>query len=265
MPKPPLNLRDFQSLVEIVQTLRGPDGCPWDKEQTHQTLTRYAIEEAHELAEAIDSEQDDQIKDELGDFLFQALLHSEIAKQNNKYDIFDVIENLNQKMVRRHPHVFAERSARNSEEVLSQWQEIKNKEKAKKDTSQQSFDIPVDMPALMRSQKIGEKTHKLNFDWQNSDEVWKKVEEEILELKEALNEKNHQNSVEELGDLLFSLAQLARHLNTDCEQALRKANQKFEKRFYSMKQQIEMDQLQLLDLSAEQMETYWQKAKAALK
>ncbi len=156
MPKPPNNLRDFAGLVKVVEHLRGPEGCPWDKEQSHETLTRFAIEEAFELGEAIDSGDQKAIRDELGDLLLQVVLHSEIARQEGRFDVNDVIQNISEKMVRRHPHVFADVKVNTSEEVLSNWTEIKAKEKGHKDP----FDIPKALPSLLRAHKIGEKTKK---------------------------------------------------------------------------------------------------------
>ena len=157
------NLRSFESLVEVVKALRGPDGCPWDKEQTHQSLTRYAIEEAYELAEAIDRNDKNAIKEELGDLLFQSLLHAEIAGQNNDFNIFDVIESLNNKMVNRHPHVFANTTVSSSAEVVNNWHKLKEKEKETTKQATNNFNLPVDLPALIKSQKIGSKTKSENF------------------------------------------------------------------------------------------------------
>src|SRR5437868_4758688 len=148
MPNPPKNLREFGSLLKVVEFLRGPNGCPWDKEQTHASLTRYAIEEAFELAEAIDGGTDALLKEELGDVLFQAVLHAEIARQEGRFDIFDVIETLNEKMVRRHPHVFADVKADTSSEVLKNWADIKAREKG--GANPHAFNIPKDFPSLLR-------------------------------------------------------------------------------------------------------------------
>jgi len=265
MPKAPENLREFAGLLKVVEFLRGPDGCPWDKEQTHQTLTRYAIEEAFELSEAIDSGLDAEIRDELGDVLLQVVLHSEIARQERRFDIYDVIEAIGSKMVRRHPHVFGDVVAKTSGEVLSNWAEIKAAEKAGKASAAKkavlSFDIPVGLPALIRSQKIGEKTKKVNFDWTDAKACWPKIDEELSELKTAMAEGRAEEIESELGDLLFSVAQLARHLNVDSEQALRKTNQRFEKRFEKMQTLVAADGLDWAKLSDADKEKYWKRAK----
>jgi tetrapyrrole methylase family protein/MazG family protein len=278
MPKPPADLREFKSLVQVVESLRGPDGCPWDKEQTHQTLTRFAIEEAHELSEAIDTGRPELIRDELGDVLLQVILNSEIARQDGQFDVYDVIQNLNEKMIRRHPHVFADVKVGSSDEVLSNWTDIKAAEKGgdKAASKPLSFDIPMGLPALLRAQKIGEKTTRVGFDWGSAEECWEKVAEEFGELREALTDygKNtnptrgtsgdsaRRDAVEsELGDLLFSLAQLARHLQMDSEQALRKTNTRFEVRFRKMQELVRAAGKDWGTLPAGEKEVYWKRAK----
>jgi len=270
MPKPPQNLREFTSLLQVVEALRGPEGCPWDKEQTHRTLTRYAIEEAFELSEAIDGGNDQEICDELGDLLLQVILHAEIARQEGRFDIYSVMENLNAKMVRRHPHVFGSTTAKTSAEVLTNWAQIKAEEKAGQAKTQQkkaqsrplSFDIPQGLPALLRAQKIGEKTAKTQFDWTDAHSCWEKVAEEFGELKEALDAGQPAAISHELGDLLFSLAQIARHLKMDSEQSLRETNTRFERRYLRMQELVREDGQQWENLSAELKESYWTRAKA---
>lgn len=262
MPKAPENLREFSSLLKVVEFLRGPDGCPWDKEQTHQTLTRYAIEEAFELAEAMDAGDRGEIRDELGDLLLQVILNAEIARQEGEFDIFDVIENLNAKMIRRHPHVFGDVKVSGSSDVLKNWAEIKAEEKGHSTEKPLSFDIPLGLPALIRAQKIGEKTGKVDFDWSSPKECWAKVREETAELEEAISLNEREAMEDELGDLLFSLAQLARHLRLDSEQALRRCNRRFEERFTRMQERVLADGLKWSELSSDERERYWKAAKA---
>jgi tetrapyrrole methylase family protein/MazG family protein len=258
MPKAPENLREFEGLIKVVEFLRGPDGCPWDKEQTHATLTRFAIEEAHELADAIDSGDVNEIRDELGDVLLQVVLHSEIARQEGRFDIYDVVQAISEKMVRRHPHVFGDVVAETSAAVLKNWAEIKAAEKGRKKTL---FDVPKGMPALLRAVKIGEKTKKVDFDWDNPAQCWDKVEEELGELREAVK-IGDKNAIEaEFGDLLFSLAQWARHSGIDPEQALRKTNVSFEERFTKMQELVKADGREWASLNATDKEIYWKKAK----
>lgn len=261
MPKAPKNLREFTGLLKVVEFLRGPDGCPWDKEQTHQTLTRYAIEEAFELSEAIDRGDDALITEELGDVLLQVVLHAEIARQDERFDIYDVIEAISSKMVRRHPHVFGDVKAEDSAAVLKNWAEIKNEEKGKKKGAL-SFDIPVALPALIRAQKVGEKTKKVNFDWGNASECWPKIKEEIAELELAMKSGDKIEIAAEMGDVLFSIAQLARHLDLDSEQALRETNARFETRFMKMQELVSADGKEWTTLPAEEKEKYWKKAKS---
>lgn len=259
MPKAPENLREFEGLIKVVEFLRGPDGCPWDKEQTHETLTRFAIEEAHELADAIDRGDQAEIRDELGDVLLQVVLHSEIARQDGRFDIFDVIQAIGEKMVRRHPHVFGDVVAKSSEVVLKNWAEIKDAEKAGK--PKPLFDMPKSMPALLRAVKIGEKTKKVDFDWDNPTQCWDKVEEELGELQSALKSGDKIATEAEFGDLLFSLAQWARHSGIDPEQALRKTNVSFEDRFAKMQELVKADGREWGSLNANDKEIYWKKAK----
>ncbi len=247
-------MTSFQQLIDIVKKLRGPNGCPWDKVQTHQTLTPFAIEEALELEQAIQNGDIENIKEELGDLLFQTILHAQIASDNSQFAIDDVIELLNEKMIRRHPHVFADTPVKDQFEVLKNWESIKADEKKNsKAKSQTPFDIPMTFPALLRAQKIGKKTEKLDFDWSHAHEVMAQVEEELAELKEALKENNPKNIEEEMGDLLFSCAQLSRHLHLDAEKTLRQANSKFIHRFEKM-----MDKNKdFLKLNRQEKEKLW--------
>ena len=261
MTTPPQNLSDFSSLLEIVKALRGPNGCPWDKEQTPISLAPYAIEEAHELAEALEREDEKEIIEELGDVLLQVALHSEVARQEERFQISDVIYSINEKMVRRHPHVFSNLEAETSDEVMKNWQKIKAEEKKNKKQTPHRFDIPENLPALQRSKKIGSKTKKLNFDWETPQQVLEKVDEELAEVKEAISQNSHEEIENEIGDLLFSVAQLARHLDIEPEQALRKANRRFEKRFFAVKSKVEKDGGKMTDTSSEKLEELWQEVK----
>jgi tetrapyrrole methylase family protein/MazG family protein len=266
--QPPQNLKTFESLLKVVEALRGPDGCPWDKEQTHRTLTPYAIEESHELAEAIETGDQREMISELGDLLLQVVLHSEIGRQAGTFNISDVIEAIGTKMVSRHPHVFSDVKVSSSNEVLDNWSALKAKEKKTgppKDDMR--FDVPLTIPALTRSQKVGEKTKRLRFDWSKPEEVLLKVDEELAELKEEMHAARPDPAAleHELGDLLFSSAQLARHLGLEAEQCLRTANARFEKRFFTMRKRIAAAGRDYDKLSPEELEQAWQETKAALK
>lgn len=267
MVRPPNDLRKFESFIEIVEALRGPQGCPWDKEQTHRTLTPYAIEEAHELAEAIEQGDRNEIVSELGDLLLQVVLHAEIGRQEGHFDIHDVIEAVSSKMVRRHPHVFSDASVKDSDEVLKNWAQLKELEKAgKPKTAQTRFDVPLALPSLARSHKIGDKTRKVRFDWSSAIDVLAKVDEELAELKTEMKAPSpDRGAIEhELGDLLFSVAQLARHLGLESEQCLRTTNARFEHRFFTMKTRIEASGRTMDALSTDELENEWRSAKAAL-
>lgn len=262
MVKPPSDLRAFTSLLEVMKALRGPDGCPWDKEQTHKTLAPYAIEEAHELAESIESGDEREMISELGDVLLQVVLHAEIGRQEGRFDIYDVIATLNEKMVRRHPHVFSDTEVSGIDDVWANWKKIKEVEKAGK--KQKGFDIPLNLPSLTRSSKIGNKTKGFKFDWETAEQVLMKVEEEVAELKDAIRSGKAKEKEHELGDILFSVAQVARHLKIEPEQALRVANQRFEKRFFRMKEMAEAQGKNFSNLSTDELESLWRQVKVDL-
>lgn len=265
-PSLPSNvLTEFQSLVEIVRKLRGPDGCPWDIEQTQKSLTQYAIEEAYELAEAIESEDQKNIKEELGDFLFQVVLQAQVAQDEKKFDLSEVIATLNEKMIRRHPHVFSDVKVKDSEEVLKNWEVLKSAEDKK---AKPVFSYPRSMPALQAAYKIGVKTESYKFDWDNSSQVFEKVREEFLETEKALKDslaldsEAHRKELEhEIGDLLFSAAQLARHVNMEPEQCLRVANNRFEKRFNKVLELSGLEKEAFAALSIDEKEELWNTAK----
>ena len=258
-------LQEFQTLVEIVASLRGPDGCPWDKEQTQKTLTQYAIEEAYELVEAIESQDIPEIKEELGDFLFQVILQAQVAKDENQFSLLDVIKSLNEKMIHRHPHVFGKDGAKTTAEVWKNWEKLKAQEQAAKNSSKPKpvFSYPRQMPALQAAQKIGGKTKRLKFDWNAPKEVLEKVEEEVRELKDEMA-KTHpdpKHLEHEIGDVLFSVAQLARHLNLEPEQCLRAANRRFEDRFNEVLKLSGKSLEDFPQLSLNEKENLWQQAK----
>lgn len=271
MAQIPLNLRHISSLVEIVAQLRGPAGCPWDKEQTHESLTQYAIEETHELVEAIEIPaspfKDSKIKEELGDVLFQVILHSQLASERGAFTLEDVIASISEKLIRRHPHVFADTEVADSAEVIRNWEKIKKEEKEKaQDTNDSPYALNVPpLPALQRAYKIGKRTEKLQFDWEDTDGVMLKVEEELTELREALDSESDTEIEHELGDVFFSLAQLGRHLKMEPEQVLRRANLRFEGRFNKMVELARSEGKDWGHLTLEEKESYWQKAKKLLK
>lgn len=237
-----LNFRhneSIQELLKCVEQLRGPQGCPWDKEQTHQSLIPYALDEAYELVEVIESLplQDDKLKDELGDVLFQVLIHSQIAQEENRFNFQQVVENLREKLIRRHPHVFDFQGSISKEDVLKNWEKIKSQESGTSESPtalKKIFKTPRFFSALKKAEAIGRKTETFKFDWENEHQVFEKVLEETQELKEALEGSDPHHIEEEIGDLFFVLAQLCRKLKIDPEKAAQKSNQKFITRFEKM-------------------------------
>lgn len=289
MPQAPEIMNEYSSLMQIVKDLRGPDGCPWDKEQTHQSLAPFAIEEVFEMIDALESKNDANFKEELGDVLFQVALHCQLAQERGAFDYHDVIQTLTEKLVRRHPHVFSSTQVKDIDEVWANWEKIKKEEKLLKQTgAPKTFDFPSQLPALQRAHKIGVKSQKLKFDWQTPDDVFTKVLEELNELKEEIQKASLASNIEqkqsptsnlnmpapstdslnnlpriqeEFGDLLFSLAQWARHLNFEPEQALRMANLKFETRFEKMMSLVAERKLDWTKLSDPEKEALWQEIK----
>lgn len=252
--------RLFDRLVEIVQILRGPDGCPWDRAQTHQSIRKNLIEETYELAETIDEMDIDHMIEELGDVMLQVMLHSQIADDEGYFNIFDVIEQLNQKLVRRHPHVFGDEKAERAEEALQHWHKMKQKEKedaGKQKPSSVLEGIPKDLPAILKAYKLQKKAASVGFDWTEIEDVFAKIEEEYREVKEAAADQQ----MDEIGDLLFAVINLARFMKIDPEEALAKTNQKFIQRFRYIEQKLEVKNIPIEEASLELMEQFWNEAK----
>ncbi len=263
MPEAPGNLKDIHALQQLIADLRGPDGCPWDRDQSHKTLAPYAIEEVHELVEAIEKNDATHMCEELGDVLFQVVLHSQLAFEQNLFSLPDVIESISKKIVRRHPHVFSDLKVSGLDEIHANWEAIKKIEK--KDRPPKLFDIPEGLPALQRAFKIGEKTQKLNFDWLEIKSVLQQLKAEIAELEEAMTELNSVKKTEhlqhEIGDVLFSAAQVARHLEIEPESSLREANRRFLKRFEKMLEVGKVTTEQFKNLTTADKENLWKIAK----
>ena len=267
--KEPHNMEDiFSNFVQTITRLRDPEnGCPWDLKQTHYSLIKYLIEETFEAVHAIEESDDDKIKDELGDILLQVVLHSVIAKQRNKFSIEDVIQNINDKMVRRHPHVFAGKKINSIDEVKKNWEKIKKSESQRNNSENYTFNKSIlDTTSLLSANKIGEKTKKIDFDWNSYEEVIVKVKEELSELEDEIKSKRREAKIlEEYGDLLFSCVQLGRHLSINPENALRSANKKFIKRFDLMEDLAHKNKQDFSSLSREKKEQLWKKVKGMLK
>ncbi len=263
-----LKVPNFEKLVDVIEELRHPEhGCPWDLKQSHESLLKYLIEESYEYLDAVHKKSFPDMEEELGDVLLQVLLHSQLAKEAGKFDIESVSLKLREKLIRRHPHVFEKRDTKiDVSEVLSNWEKIKAEEKAKDDAKKTHHRITnnyLNMPSLSSAMKIGKKTNEIKFDWDDYNQVAYKVEEEWQELKEELAPAtlNKERVKEELGDLLFSMAQLARHLDVDPEDALREANSKFIRRFNQMENLMIEKGAVLENMNQTEMDHYWNEAK----
>ena len=260
-------LVSINKIRRVIEILRDPDcGCPWDLKQDYNSLAPYSIEEAYELVNAIEKNDVKEIKNELGDLLLQVILISQIASDQGDFDFDDVANEISQKIIRRHPQIFDTKYEINDLPQDS-WERIKNLEKSNKKSSiRNTLDqIENNMPTIIKSIKIQKKAASLNFDWINKDQVLKKVDEELNELKEALKEKNKKNIEDELGDLFFTLISLSRHLNLDPDQTLRKANQKFINRFNEMENIVEDKKLKWHSLRLIDFKNLWNKAKKKLR
>jgi tetrapyrrole methylase family protein/MazG family protein len=233
-------------LVRVMHRLRGPDGCPWDREQTHQSLARHLLEEAHEVLEAIDSGDPDRLRDELGDVLLQVVFHAEMARQEGTYDIDDVAEGIVGKLVRRHPHVFGDVKVDSAAEVLVNWEQIKEEEKGRHAVDEE---IPATLPALARAAKVQRRAAGAGFDWRTREGALAKVREELAELEGASPDRVE----EELGDVLFAVAAFGRRVGVDPETALRKAVRRFSERFERMKARVEADGVVMEELSDDEL------------
>lgn len=256
----PDDSRQLERLRAIVHRLRAPGGCPWDAEQTHESLLPNLIEETYETADTIRRGDINHLREELGDLLLQVFLHSEIAEQGGNFRLEDVAREISEKLVRRHPHVFAESAAGTSRAVLKQWEEIKRTEKGHQDKPYLHH-VGQGLPALLRATKLQKKAAKVGFDWPTQSGVIGKIREELLELESALDQSDLTAIDEELGDLLFSVVNLARHRGADPEVLLAATNTKFEQRFAKMEQLLQNQNLTLDAATLDQMESAWQQAK----
>ncbi|HPZ81670.1 MAG TPA: nucleoside triphosphate pyrophosphohydrolase [Candidatus Atribacteria bacterium] len=251
----------FEELLEVVATLRGEKGCPWDKEQTRETLKPLMVEELYEALDAIDQKDEVRLKEELGDMLLHIVFHAQIGKENHTFTIEEVLEYLIYKMKRRHPHVFGEAKVKDVDTVLLNWEKIKEEERRE---AGMLSTLPRGLPALLRAQAVGERASRVGFDWRAPEEVEKKVEEEWGEFKEAWKSKDPQKMEEEWGDLVFALVNLARHLNIQAEEALQGANNRFTERFGFIEKEIKEQGRELCSVTLEEMDVLWEKAKEKL-
>lgn len=255
----PQSLDRFTTLVEIIALLRSPEGCPWDRKQTHESLRKNLLEEAYEVLEAMDEADMDKLSEEFGDLLLQIVLHSQIAKDNGEFTVDDVIRKINEKLIYRHPHVFGDTKVRDAEEVTVNWEELK-KNKRRKEASVLDG-VPASMPALAYSQAVQGRVARIGFDWQEDSGVLEKMAEEIGEFKAA---GSQQQKEEEFGDILFTLANFARRQGIDLESALRKSNRRFYKWFSAMEEFCRQRGLDFSKLSFDEQNELWEEAKQSL-
>lgn len=253
--------KEFSQLRRIIAELRGPNGCPWDKKQTHESLRKYLLEESYELVEAINEGDIDHIIEELGDVLLQVMLHSQIGEDDGYFSIDDVIEGISDKMIRRHPHVFGEEQAESVDDVMKHWQNAKKKE-AKEEKESVLAGINLALPHLMQAFELQKKAAKVGFGWPNVEEAWEKVKEEILEFQAELEEANNKEKIEnEFGDVLFSLVNIARFYKVDPELAIFQTNKKFIKRFSYIEEKVKEAGKEWSQFSLEELDGYWNEAK----
>ena len=255
-PKNPDSIKDqFESFVELVTILRRE--CPWDRKQTHESISHLFIEEAYEMIDAIESGDDKEFAKELGDLFLHIIMHTVIAEQRSAFSILDVMKKVQEKLIHRHPHVFGQASADDEETVRKNWEELKMQE----GRSSALEGVPNALPALLRAQRIQEKAANVGFDWDDESDVWKKVYEEIHELRTELDSGNHEKIIDELGDVLFSIVNAARFRGIIAEEALQRTSNKFKRRFMSIEQSAQAMGKQLKEMTLQEMDDLWNKAK----
>lgn len=252
---------EFERLVETVAKLRAPDGCPWDREQTHDSLKRYAIEETYEVVEAIESGDPSQLEDELGDLMLQVLLHAQISSESEGFDIADVCVRLREKLQRRHPHVFGTTQVSGVDDVLTNWEQIKRGEPGYEHRKSVLDGVPNSLPALMRAAKLSKKAAKTGFDWPDVSAIVEKLREETGELDEAVKTGDRDEIKSEIGDLLFTVVNIARFEGIDPEEALREMLERFNFRFRKIEEKAEQSGRNIGDMTLAEMDAVWNEAK----
>jgi tetrapyrrole methylase family protein/MazG family protein len=254
---------DFQEVLKIMEALRSEKGCPWDKEQTRESLKPFILEEAYELIEAIDENDPEEIKEELGDLLFQIVFQCQIAKEKNQFQISDVIEKIIKKMIARHPHVFGKADYKTTDEVLVHWEKQKKLEGKLRESILEG--IPVALPSLLRAHRLQDRAARVGFDWEKVEDVLKKLDEELKEFKEALETKSQDEIEDELGDIFFMLVNISRFIGINPEDALRKTISKFISRFRYIEMSAAEHGKKLSDMTLNEMDRLWDEAKGARK
>lgn len=252
-----------EDLVEIVKLLRAPGGCPWDAEQTHESIKKNFIEETYEVVEAINKKDNSMLLEELGDVLLQVVFHTEMEREKGGFTLSDVADGICKKLIERHPHVFGTVEVSSTDEVLSNWDDIKKKTKGQKSQTQSMLSVPREFPALMRAQKIQHKAAKVGFDWDSADGAFDKLTEEVAELKEAMAEKNNDHVFEEMGDVLFSAVNISSFAGCDAEEALTGATDKFLERFSKVEALAAEKGIDMKTAGIEKLDELWDEAKGS--
>ena len=262
------NAQAFDRLVDVIRALRAPDGCPWDRAQTHETMTREMIEEAYEVVQAIENKDTANLREELGDVMLQVVMHAAIAEENGEFTLADVCNEVSDKMIGRHPHVFGGNvekygfeQVNSVDNVLDLWENVKRSEKQETSQTSAMGKIPLSLPALIRAEKIQKKARKVGFDWPDVSGAFAKIDEETAELREAYDQADKDHISEELGDLLFAVVNTARFLDVDPEKALNSTSQKFMKRFSYVEEQAALQGKHLPDMTLEEMDALWEESK----
>ena len=255
------NRYDICDLLEIIKVLRAPGGCPWDAEQTHTSIKKNFIEETYEVVEAINKNNSDMLREELGDVLLQIVMHTEMEREQGGFCFEDVVDEVVKKLVARHPHVFGDVVAENSSQALESWNEAKSRLKGEKNKTQSMQSVPRELPALMRAQKVQHKASKAGFDWQSADGAFDKLYEEINELKIAMNQGDSSLIEDEFGDVLFSCVNIARFIDVDSEEALTKSTDKFISRFTLVEQMAAEKGIDMKSSSLQVLDELWDNAK----
>ncbi len=255
---------NIEDLLLIMELLRGEGGCPWDAEQTHESIRKDFIEETYEVIEAINKNDKDLLKEELGDVLLQVAFHSQIEKEIGSFDFSDVADGICKKLIERHPHVFGEVNVSSTDEVLSNWDDIKRKSKGQKTQGSSMLKVPKELPALMRAQKVQSKAKKAGFDWDTIDGAFEALESEIAELKEAMKNGTESEIKNEMGDLLFSAVNVSRFLGVDSEEALTLSNEKFIERYVLVEKMADERNIDMKETPINELDMLWKEAKIIL-
>jgi len=250
------NSIEFEKLIDVLNTLLAPDGCEWDREQTHESLIPYLLEETHEVIEAIENRNMDALKEELGDLMLHIIFQAKLSEKEGYFNISDSLKNISSKLIRRHPHVFSDDS--DDSYKKGNWESTKKKEKGRKSVLE---GVPISLPSLTKAQRVQEKASSVGFDWKELNPIWDKINEEIIELQEVLDSGDSNRIKDELGDVLFSIVNLSRFLNIDAESSLRHTIKKFEDRFKKVENELESKGIDIQEATLEEMDRIWNKIK----